>query len=173
MPPGYVQISLLHRMHLHLTSAILHHHLLCTLRDPPACLSFLRPKKKSNHNHRGPCFLFLQRSSVLPIRNERVNQSTENPQHHQQHQSPYATVFFFLLEIEEPLWQVPYGLTKASGGEFKVDVGEQTDSEAKKEKKKQSQFLLQPITTTNKTFGSITNAYSSKIDADSVILANL
>jgi hypothetical protein len=64
-------------------------------------------------------------------------------------------------------------LTKASGGEFKVDVGEQTDSEAKKEKKKQSQLLLQPITTTNKTFGSITNGYSSKIDADSVVLANL
>jgi hypothetical protein len=79
----------------------------------------------------------------------------------------------FLLEIEEPLWQVPYALTKASGGVFNVDVGEQTDSEAKKQKKKQSQFLLRPITTTNKTLGSITNAYSSKIDADSVILANL
>jgi len=60
LPPGYVQISLLHRMHLHLTSPILHHHLLCTLRDPPAYLSFLGPKKKSNHNHHGPCFLFLQ-----------------------------------------------------------------------------------------------------------------
>jgi hypothetical protein len=104
------------------------------------------------------------------IRNERLNQSTANLSHHQ---PPYATVFFFRLEIEEPLWQVPYGLTKASGGDFKVDVGEQTDSEVKKQKKKQSQFLLQPITTTNKTFGSITNAYSSKIDTDSVVLANI
>jgi hypothetical protein len=64
-------------------------------------------------------------------------------------------------------------LTKASGGEFTVDVGEQTDSVVKKQKKKQSQFLLQPITTTHKTFESITNAYSSTIDGDSVFLANL
>jgi hypothetical protein len=70
-------------------------------------------------------------------------------------------------------WQVPYVLTKASRGEFKVDVEEQTDSKVKKQKKKQSQFLLQPITTTNKTFGMITNAYSSKIHANSVVLANL
>jgi hypothetical protein len=67
LPPGYVQISLLHRMHLHLTSPILHHHHLCTLRDPPACLSFLRPKKAIQSQPPRPLLSFPSRSSVLPI----------------------------------------------------------------------------------------------------------
>jgi len=51
------------------------------------------------------CFSFkILRSSYkffsFAIPNERLNQSTANPQHHQR---PYATVFFVLLEIEEPL----------------------------------------------------------------------
>jgi hypothetical protein len=64
-------------------------------------------------------------------------------------------------------------LTKAFGREFKVDVGEYINSNVKKEKKKQSQFLLQLITTTNKTFGLITNAYTYKINVDSITFANL
>jgi hypothetical protein len=34
-------------------------------------------------------------------------------------------------------------------------------------------FCCKPFTTTNKTFGSISNDYSSKIDADSVVLAKI
>ncbi len=162
-------------MHLHLTSPIFHCHLLYTLCDPLACLSFLIPKKKSNHNHHMPCFLFLQdlpfflfyfffcnlQQKTKSIYNKSLASLT-----------PIHNRLFLSSQNRRTSWQVPYGLTKASKGEFKVDVGEQTDSEVKKQKKKKSQFLLQPFTTTNKTFGSISNAYSSKIDADSVVLAN-
>jgi hypothetical protein len=64
-------------------------------------------------------------------------------------------------------------LTKAFRGEFKVDVGEHINSNVKKQNKKQLQFLLELIITTNKTFGLITNVYTYKIDTYSIILANL
>jgi hypothetical protein len=70
-------------------------------------------------------------------------------------------------------WQVPYGLTNVFGGEFKVDVGECINSSVKKQMKKQSQFLLQLITTTNKTFKLITNAYTYTIEVDCIVLTNL
>jgi hypothetical protein len=141
LPPGYAQISLLHRMHLHLTSPILHHHLLCTLRDPPACLSFLRPKKTIQSQPPRPCFLFLQDPPFFLFYFFFCNSQRKTKSIYSKSLAPSTPVRNRLLHFSRnrgTCWQVPYGLTKASGGEFKVDVGEQTDSEVKKQKKKQS-----------------------------------
>jgi hypothetical protein len=125
-------------MHLHLTSPILHHHLLYTLRDPPACLSFLRAKKKSNHNHHRPCFIFLQDPPFFLSYFFFCNSQQKTKSIYNKSLAPSTLVHNRLLvssRNQRTSWQVPYILTKVSGREFKVDVGEQTDSEVKKQKK--------------------------------------
>jgi hypothetical protein len=131
------------------------------------------PKKQSNHNHHGPCFLFLQDPPFFLFYFFFCNSQRKTKSIYRKSlalSTPVRNRLLLRSRNRGPSWQVPYGLTKACGGEFKVDVGEQTNSEVKKQNKKQSQFLLQPITTTNKP---ITNAYRSKIDTDSVVLVNL
>jgi hypothetical protein len=131
------------------------------------------PKKQSNHNHHGHCFLFLQDPQFFLFYFFFCNSQRKTKSIYSESlalSTPVRNRLLLRSRNRGPSWQVPYGLTKACGGEFKVDVGEQTNSEVKKQNRKQTQFLLQPITTTNKT---ITNAYRSKIDAHSVVLVNL
>jgi len=123
-----------------------------------------------------PCFLFLQdlpfflfyfffcnlQQKIKSIYNKSLASLT-----------PIHNRLFLSSQNRRTSWQVPYGLTKTSKGEFKVDVGEQTNSKVKKQKKKQSQFFFTTDHYNKQNLQIDYKFYSSKINQDFVVFTNL
>ncbi len=83
----------------------------------------LDTRKKSNHNHHGLCFLFLQDLPFL-FYFFFCNSQQKTKSIYNKSLAPSTPIHNRLLNFsrnQRAYWQVPYGLTKASGGEFKVD----------------------------------------------------
>jgi len=85
------------------------------------------PKKQSNHNHNGPCFLFLQDLPFFLFLFLFCNLQRKTKSIYSKSLAPSTPVHNCLLLSSRnrgTSWQVPYRLTKAFGGEFNVDGGE-------------------------------------------------